>query len=429
MNARAPLPVLPGILAPDPGPPRPRDLCTDCGVSRSRDPGRCGRACQFIHPRYHRLERQVHGRSRDPGRPDELHFGPFLEMHRARLIPPAPGAQWTGITTRVGARLLETGAVDAVLATASHPSDRWRPHPVLVTEPEGMAACRGMKMGFSPLLSLLDEALDRGFRRLGVIGIPCQVHALRALEPELALDRLYVVGTPCSDNTTTENFHRFLALLSDRPQEVVYLEFRTDFHVELRYRDGEIRTIPFIQLPISQLPGDFMPVTCRSCADYTNALADLTVGYMGGDGEQWLLVRNPRGQELVSSLGSELHLETPGARGDRRGPVRAFLTALRRSDSGLPLRRAPRWARPLIAWAMTRFGPRGLEFARTRVEMKAVEAIVTLRRERARRIPGMIPDHVWRLAEPYGLAPLEGERRQETPARERFTKVDTEATT
>ncbi|MGB5496117.1 MAG: coenzyme F420 hydrogenase, partial [Sedimenticolaceae bacterium] len=61
----------------------PRDLCTDCGISRSIDPKRCGRACQFIKPDYPGLEAQVHGRTRDAGRPDELHFGPFRRMLRA----------------------------------------------------------------------------------------------------------------------------------------------------------------------------------------------------------------------------------------------------------------------------------------------------------------------------------------------------------
>jgi len=49
----------------------PRDLCTDCGISRTAEPKRCGRACQFIKPDYPGLERQVHGRARDPARPDE----------------------------------------------------------------------------------------------------------------------------------------------------------------------------------------------------------------------------------------------------------------------------------------------------------------------------------------------------------------------
>ena len=105
--------------------PAHRALCTDCGISRSSDPHRCGRACQFIAPDYVRLETRVHGRARDPARTDELHFGPLRRMVRASLRVPREGAQWSGITTRIAERLLETGAVDAVLTMAADPQDRW----------------------------------------------------------------------------------------------------------------------------------------------------------------------------------------------------------------------------------------------------------------------------------------------------------------
>ena len=388
----------------------PRDLCTDCGISRTDEPKRCGRACQFIRPDYPLLESRVHGRVRDPGRPDELHFGPFRRMVRASLVPPREGAQWTGIATRLGERLLETGAVDAVLAMAPHPEDTWRPMPVLVTRPEGMAQCRGMRMGYAPLLALLEPARARGYKRLAVIGIPCQVYALRALEQEFGFERLYVIGTPCSDNTTTERFHRFLELLAEHPDDITYLEFRADYHVEIRLRDGRVKAIPFLMLPLSELPPDFFPLTCRTCVDYTNVLADVTVGYMGGQGEQWLLVRNVRGEELLALLGDEVRLREPGSAGNRRAPVKGFLANTLRAAGGLPLRRMPRWLRPVVGWLMPRIGPRGLEFARARVEMKAVETVVHLRRERRARMRAMVPAHVWKLVEPYGLAPEAHER-------------------
>ncbi len=401
------LPVLGrnGVMTPELREPEYRDLCTDCGVSRSSDPHRCGSVCQFIRPRYAELEAQVHGRTRDRSRPDELHFGPFLQMARARLTPPLEGAQWTGITTRLAERLLEEGRVDAVLATASHEDDRWRPRPVLVTEASGMAACRGMKMGYSPLLALLDDAREMGFTRLAVVGIPCQIHALRAMEKELGLDALYVLGTPCSDNTTTENFHAFLNRLSERPDEITYLEFRADYHVEIRFKEGQVREIPFLQLPLSDLPDNFFPMTCKSCVDYVNVLSDLTVGYMGGDGDQWILVRNERGQEMLELLGDEIELEAPMSKGRRKGPVKGFMKAVQRSADGLPLRKTPQWARPIVARLMPLLGPRGTEFARARLEMKAVEAIIQLRRHHPRRVKRMVPPHVWELANPYGLQP------------------------
>lgn len=391
--------------SPPLAPPAHRDLCTDCGISRTADDARCARACQFIKPDYAALEQRVHGRTRDPARPDELHFGPFRRMLRASLQPSREGAQWTGITTRIAERLLETGAVDAVLTMAPAADDRWRPVPVLVTQAADLAQCRGMRMGYAPLLALLEPALAKGYRRLAVIGIPCQVYALRALERELGFERLYVIGTPCSDNTTTERFHQFLELLSERPETITYLEFRADYHVEIRHADGRVREVPFLQLPLSKLPPDFFPLTCRTCVDYTNVLADVTVGYMGGQGEQWLLARNERGESLLTLLGDELRTSEPGSAGKRAGPVRGFMANVERAAGGLPLRRMPGWLRPIVGWLMPRIGPRGLEFARARVEMKAIETVLHLRREAARRLKHMVPAHVWALVRPYGLVP------------------------
>jgi coenzyme F420 hydrogenase subunit beta len=132
-------------------------------------------------------------------------------------------------------------------------------------------------------------------------------------------------------------------------------------------------------------------------------LADITVGYMGGEGEQWLLVRNERGEELLSLLGNEVRTAAPGSAGKRKGPVIGFMKNTERAAGGLPLRGMPNWIRPLVGWLMPRIGPRGLEFARARVEMKAIETVLHLRRAHPKRIRNMVPDHVWALVEPYGI--------------------------
>ena len=398
-------------VTPDFRVPEPRGLCTDCGVSRMADAKACGRACQFIKPDYPGLETRLHGRARDDLQPDETGFGVFRRMLRARLTPPKDGAQWTGIASRIGERLLETGAVEAVLTVAPAPEDRWKPRPVIVTRAQDMAGCRGMRMGYSPLVALMEEVGARGLKRIALIGIPCQVYAVRALEEEFGLEKLYVIGTPCSDNTTTENFHTFLALLDAAPETISYLEFRADFRVELRFDDGRKKLIPFLSLPISKLPRDFFPLTCRTCVDYTNALSDLTVGYMAGEGDQWLIVRNERGEELVALLGEELVSSPPGSSGKRAPHVAAFIANVERAAGGLPLRSMPNWVRPLVSFLQPRIGPKGLEFARTRLEMKAAETVIHLRREEPGKIKNMVPAHVWRLLEAYGLKPAESERK------------------
>ncbi|WP_373635768.1 Coenzyme F420 hydrogenase/dehydrogenase, beta subunit C-terminal domain [Yoonia sp. SS1-5] len=389
--------------------PAPRGLCTDCGVSRMANPGDCGHACQFIKPDYPKFEARVHGRIAGSDA-DEPFFGVTSTMYRAALRPPREGAQWTGLTTRLAERLLQTGAVDAVLTMVPDPDDRWRPRPALITDPDDMTEARGMRMGYAPLLALLEPAREAGHSRIAVIGIPCQIYALRALEEKLGFDRIYVIGTPCSDNTTTENFHGFLARLTDQPETVTYLEFRADYHVELRFADGTQRLIPFLKLPISDLPPDFFPLTCRTCVDYTNRLADITVGYMGGEGLQWVIVRNARGQQMLDALGKEVALQAPGSSGKRAGSVKGFVENTRRAAGGLPLRRMPNWLRGIMGWLMPKIGPRGLEFARARVEMKAAETVLHLRREEPAKMKNMVPKHVWNLAQPYGLTPEAGEK-------------------
>ena len=383
----------------------PRNLCTDCGLSRTRQPQRCGKACQFIHPNYSKLEIQVHGRERDSAHGDELFFGPYIKMHQAWAKVPTDGAQWSGLTTKLAEKLLDSDKVEAILTVTSDPLDIWRPVPTLITSVEQLKRARGMRMGYAPLLALLEPAYAQGIRRIAVIGIPCQVYALRSIETELEFERILVIGTPCSDNTTTENFHRFLARLTDHPEDVTYLEFRTDYKVELRFKDGRQSEIPFLKLPLSDLPNDFFPLTCRTCVDYTNVLSDITIGYMAGDGEQWVIVRNSRCDEIFDLLRSEAHVKSLTSRGRRFGAVKGFIGNVERAAGGLPVRKMPDWLRPLMAWLQPIIGPRGLEFARARIEMKAAESVLHLRMQSPKRSKYMLPDFIWKLVAPYGIQP------------------------
>jgi coenzyme F420 hydrogenase subunit beta len=71
----------------------------------------------------------------------------------------------------------------------------------------------------------------------------------------------------------------------------------------------------------------------------------------------------------------------------------------------------PDWVRPLVSFLQPRSGPKGLEFARTRLEMKAAETVIHLRREAPAKLKNMVPAHVWKLLAAYGIAPKPGEAR------------------
>jgi 7-hydroxymethyl chlorophyll a reductase len=71
------------------------------------------------------------------------------------------------------------------------------------------------------------EALvaDGSVKRLLFIGVGCQVQALRAVEPLLGLERLYVLGTNCADNGPRGGLDKFLDAASTEPARVTHYEF------------------------------------------------------------------------------------------------------------------------------------------------------------------------------------------------------------
>ena len=44
--------------------------------------------------------------------------------------------------------------------------------------------------------------------------------------------------------------------------------------------------------------------------------------------------------------------------------------------------------------------------------MKAIETVLHLRQQAPRRLKSMVPDHVWALVKPYGLAPQQDEESE-----------------
>ncbi|MGB0142662.1 MAG: hypothetical protein ACPF8W_06220 [Luminiphilus sp.] len=113
---------------------------------------------------------------------------------------------------------------------------------------------------------------------------------------------------------------------------------------------------------------------------------------------------------MLEHIQSELSLTSPTSSGKRYSAVKGFIENTRRATGGLPLRKMPQWLRPIVGKIMPLTGPKGLEFARTRLEMKAAESILHLRRAAPKRLRTMIPEHVWKLAEPYGITAQEDER-------------------
>jgi coenzyme F420 hydrogenase subunit beta len=373
------------------------NLCSDCGLCDTWLKQDMAQACVFVRNRAEAIEQRLFGRNRRDG--DELRFGVFREMLAARMRKPVAGAQWSGMVTSLAARLLARGEVDAVITAASMPGTRFAPQPVLARTPAEVLATAGNKPCLSPNLGLLDTVREAGVKRLAVVGTGCQVHMLRAAEDRLGLERLDIIGIPCSDNVTYPDLTYFLEQVSRSPKTIVHYEFMQDYSLHMHHEDGSTERLNYIDFPMDKLEGIF-PSACLSCFDYANTLADITIGYMGARlGWQWVLVRTARGAELLDLLRGDLDVCTLDSAGDRTRGVPRYIQMLAK-----PPAKPPKPIRRLIAWLQRHRGPRGLEFARAIIEMKMLRNLHHVRTHFPRFEPRIVPDYVYRTLAPYEAA-------------------------
>lgn len=374
-----------------------KELCSECGLCDTYYIHYVKDACAFLNQQFDRLETQTHGRQRDLDNDRELYFGVHQDMIAARKTQPIEGAQWTGIVSSIACEMLKQGKVEGVVCVQNSATDRFGPQPVIARTPEEVLAARVNKPTLSPNLSVLEQVEQSGMKRLLVIGVGCQIQALREVEKNLGLEKLYVLGTPCVDNVTRAGLQKFLETTSRSPETVVHYEFMQDFRVHFKHEDGSIETVPFFGLNTKKLKDVFAP-SCMSCFDYTNALADLVVGYMGAPfGWQWIVVRNETGKEMLDLVMEQLETQPVESSGDRRQAVQQSIPAY---DNAVTL---PMWAAKLMGVVIEKIGPKGLEYARFSIDSHFTRNYLYLKRNHLEKLERHVPEFAKRIIQQYKL--------------------------
>ncbi|CAA0839954.1 7-hydroxymethyl chlorophyll a reductase-chloroplastic [Striga hermonthica] len=377
-----------------------KDHCSRCGLCDTYYIAHVKNACAFLGDgmsRIEALEPIVHGRGRKIDSLQETYMGVYEDLLYARKINPVAGAQWTGIVTTIAIEMLRTGMVEAVVCVQR--------------TPEEVLAAKGVKPTLSPNLNTLALVEAAGVKRLLFCGVGCQVQALRSVEHHLHLEKLYVLGTNCVDNGTREGLDKFLKAASNEPETVLHYEFMQDYKVHLKHLDGHIEEVPYFCLPANELT-DVIAPSCYSCFDYTNALADLVVGYMGvpkyggvsmTQHPQYVTVRNERGREMLNLVKDLLEITPTVSQGQRHPFVMETVKADDDAKLGKgPSQPAPRFIGNLIAFFLNLIGPKGLEFARYSLDYHTIRNYLYVNRAWGRqRADRHIPSYAKKLVSLY----------------------------
>lgn len=231
-------------------------------------------------------------------------IGDHLELVAAKAAFEIPHKQSGGAVTAILSSALDYGLIDAVVTVTE---DRFtlQPSSVIITSSEVLVHQAGSRYSWwVPLLAALKSAVvERKFRRIAVVGVPCAVEALARIRgsdndllmPYAGAIRI-IIGLFC-----TESFDY---------SELIQGKLRKDYHLEpgdirkldvrgkleIEKDDGSKVTVPLAELDRCIRPG------CHYCTDLTAPEADISAGSLGSpQGMTTLIIRTKTGKAFVNN--------------------------------------------------------------------------------------------------------------------------------
>ncbi len=275
------------------------DLCLGCGA--------CAYVCPTgtiqLHDIYTRIrssfpyadvEEQTFGRHRTD---DEL-LGIYSASYAVRATDETilQQAQDGGAVTALLGFALDAGIIDCAAITVA---DRnWEPSTKVVRSYKELQKGAGTKYTHYPSGIGVVDAATAGCSRIGFVGTPCQIGAIRRVitsaQPySIEKERIkLLVGLFCMETFTQE----LMPYIRDNVlplEQVAKLDIKgKEFHVY--DTAGTLHVVPFDAVE------EFANTGCFACSDYTAELADLSVGSVGSSpGWSTVLTRTELGERLL----------------------------------------------------------------------------------------------------------------------------------
>ena len=249
------------------------------------------------------------------GAPGPNGLGQVRETYTARARPGVPGAQDGGLVSAVLIGLLETGVIDGALVARESQTEPWKGEPYLARTPEEVVACAGSFYNQTMALAALDLKGHDDLPprpRIAVVGTPCEVEAIRAMQARpwtwgaQRVDAvLLTIALLC---TKSFNYEKLMVGEIQRQRGIPLEKVgKVDvIHGKLLVEDRDGNTI--VSEPVRDFHGAALK-GCDECADFLGRAADISVGSVGSQ-EGWssVLVRTPVGHAAFERVRDRLEL-------------------------------------------------------------------------------------------------------------------------
>ena len=241
-------------------------------------------------------EHDEHGKQQSSKCKTDEVLGVYSEVFSAKSS--VEGGQDGGVATALLVSGLQRGAFDcAVVVQRKH---GYLAEAVVVQSVDDVLKARGTKYLRVNTVFKLKELVEGGYRRIAVVGTPCQVRAARKLQSALLRSypdlELTLIGLFCFEafkyEKLKEETRRLLAVDLDAAEKTQIR--RSKFVVRV---DGKDNSVNVKELKAA------VENACQRCSDFTAEYADISVGSVGSDeGYSTVIVRSPTGKKLVYNL-------------------------------------------------------------------------------------------------------------------------------
>jgi coenzyme F420 hydrogenase subunit beta len=223
-------------------------------------------------------------------------------------------AQDGGVVTALLLAALESGAIDAAVVATEDPSRPWLGVPLVATTAEQIRDASGSFYNQTMALAALD--LDRAGlgagARVAVVGTPCEIEGIRALQAHSwrrGASRVDAVALTIA-LLCTKSFD-YQALMVGELAERRGLDLSAVGKVDIvhgRLVVSDKVGAVLVDEPVTAFHGAALK-GCDECADFLGRAADLSVGSVGSPaGWSSVLVRSAAGAAALERLGDHLEI-------------------------------------------------------------------------------------------------------------------------
>ena len=152
-------------------------------------------------------------------------------------------------------------------------------------------------------VNAVKDALEKGYKKIGFVGTPCQIQGLRKVmlldEPyQFGQDKIaLLVGLFCMENFDYDALMKGLvkARFGLLPKDVARFEIKKGMFRVID-KTGKAHEVKIEETDAFTFPG------CGPCFDFASELADVSVGSVGsGEGWSTVLTRTDAGEKLYAA--------------------------------------------------------------------------------------------------------------------------------